>query len=211
MKKIFFTFVFIVLSFSIFGQGLSLKEQEKVREDFNNLITIITQNYTYFDKKEIDVDCLKNHYLNQINKLKNREEIVFFFESLVNEFYDTHMILNTNNDMSFRLFSPFYASIEGEKVIISNVWKTQIKPINDNIIGAEVLQINDVDFQKAIDLFPSKCNNKKSHEVKEWIANKIIAGQYNKSRVLTLKLKNKKILKLDVDKVKLLKSKKLLS
>ena len=47
--------------------------------------------------------------------------------------------------------------------------------------------------------------------MKEWIANKIIAGQYNQPRILTLKLKSKKILKIDIDKIKLLKPKKLLS
>ena len=115
MKKIFFTFAFVISSYSLLGQVLSIKEQKKVQEDFNNLITIITQHYTYFDKKEVDSDCLKKHYSNQIKNLKNKEEIVFFFESVINEFYDSHMILNTNNDMSFRLYSPFYVSVEGEK------------------------------------------------------------------------------------------------
>ena len=66
--------------------------------------------------------------------------------------------------------------------------------------------MNGVSFQKAIKDFLTKCTNKSSIEAKEWIANKIIFGTYNKSRILTLKLKDNRIVKLDIDKIKVKKT-----
>src|SRR5690606_11709087 len=89
------------------------------------------------------------------------------------------------------------------KFIVSNVWQNQIVNLKQNIVGAEVLKINGIDFDGAIDQFPTHCNDKKSQIVREWIANKILAGRYNQPRILILKLDNKKTIEFDLDKLKI--------
>ncbi|MEX0362568.1 MAG: S41 family peptidase, partial [Allomuricauda sp.] len=125
------------------------------------------------------------------------------FEYLLDEFYDSHLILSTNRNSSFRLYSPIYIKIENGKAVISNIWQTQIQYIDQNLIGAEVQKINGLTFDKAIDQFPTHCNDKKSKIVREWIANKILAGRYNEPRVLSLKLSDNKTIEFDLDKVKI--------
>lgn len=83
------------------------------------------------------------------------------------------------------------------------MWQTQINNLNYDIIGAEVLMINEVDFDKAIEQFPTHCNDKKAINVKEWISNKILAGRYNQPRVLKLKLKDTSIIHFDLDKLEI--------
>ena len=91
------------------------------------------------------------HYESHREKLNTEEETVLFFEYLLDEFYDSHLILNTNRNSSFRLFSPIYIKIENEKAVISNIWQTQLQNIDQNLIGAEVQKINGLTFDKAIE------------------------------------------------------------
>ncbi|WP_375560178.1 S41 family peptidase [Bernardetia sp. OM2101] len=181
-------------------------DRTKIKEDLNEILTDISQNYIYLDEKNVDLDCIREHYESQIENLNTEEETVLFFEYLLDEFYDSHLILNTNRSSSFRLFSPIYIKIENGKAVISNIWQTQIQNIDQNLIGAEVQKINGLTFDKAIEQFPTHCNDKKSKIVREWIANKILAGRYNEPRVLSLKLTDNKNIEFDLDKVKIKKN-----
>lgn len=201
MKKLILTFI-ILLNFSCVHSQENKIDQNKIKEDLNKIITDLSQNYIYLQEKNIELDCIREYYEKQIPNIKTQEETVLFFEYLLNEFYDSHLILNTNRNSSFRLFSPIYATIKNGKPIISNVWQTQIENLEQNLIGAELLKMNGFDLEKAIEQFPTHCNDKNSQKVKEWIINKILAGRYNQPRVLTLKLNTEKIIEFDLDKIK---------
>ncbi len=202
MKKLFLNLI-ILLSFSCINSQESSIDQNKIKEDLNEILNDISSNYVYLQDKNVDLKCIKNYYTNQIKNIKTEEETVLFFEYLLNEFYDNHLTLRTNRNSSYRLFSPIYSTIERGKPIISNVWQTQIENLNEDIIGAEIMKFNGIDFDQVIKDFPSHCSNKSIPEIKEWIANKILAGRYNEPRILTLKLSNKKEIKLDIDKIKI--------
>ncbi len=209
MKQLFLAFVFIFI-FSCTGKQESRVNQTKIKEDLNEILSDLSQNYVYLQEKNVDLNCIREYYEKQIQEVKSKEEVILFFEYLLNEFYDSHLHLNTNINSSFRLYSPIYATIKHEKPIISNVWQTQIKDSIQNIIGAEILKINEIDFEDAIKEFPTHCNDKNSLKVKEWIINKILAGRYNKPRILTLKLKSNKTIEFDLDKVELKEEKELI-
>jgi len=119
--------------------------------------------------------------------------VVLFFEYLLDEFYDSHLILNTNRASSYRLYAPIYGSFKDGKTIITEVWSSQISEAMPDVVGAEVMQINGVDFQVAIDNFPTRCSDKQAPEVREWIGNKVLAGRYNEPRKLTLKLRTGRV------------------
>ena len=206
MKKIIFV-LFAFLSLNSIAQV----NTAKIREDFNILIQNIANYYVYFEDKNVSINCIKEKYDSKIDNIKTKDETVLFFEYLLDEFYDSHMMLNTSIRDSYRLHSPIYVTLKNNKICIKNVWSTQIKNFENQIIGAEVLKINGIDFQKAISDFPTECSNKNNLEVREWIANKIISGRYNESRVLTLKLVDNSIISLDIDKIKINKETELLS
>ncbi|WP_428742930.1 S41 family peptidase [Tenacibaculum sp.] len=192
-----------IFSFSYAHSQENKINQTKIKEDLNEILTDLSQNYIYLEDKNVDLNCIREYYKKQIPNIKTNEQTVLFFEYLLNEFYDSHLILNTNRKSSFRLYSPIYATIKNGKASISNIWQTQIENSNQNLVGAEILKINGIDLDKAIEEFPSHCNDKNSPNVRQWIVNKILAGRYNQPRILTLRLSNKKIIELDLDKLKL--------
>ena len=199
----------ITLNFSCVQFQENQIDRKKIKEDLNGILTSISQNYIYLNEKNVDLDCIREYYESQIANLNTEEETVLFFEYLLNEFYDSHLILNTNRNSSFRLYSPIYVKIENRKAVISNIW--QIQDIDQNLIGAEVQKINGLTFDRAIEQFPVHCNDKKSKIVREWIANKILAGRYNEKRVLNLKLTDNKTIEFDLNTVKIKKDDDLLN
>ncbi|MCG8831507.1 S41 family peptidase [Tenacibaculum finnmarkense] len=203
--------ILILFNFSYVNSQENKIDHNKVKEDLNEIINDLSQNYIYLKEKNVDLKCIQEYYERQIPKIKSKEEIVLFFEYLLNEFSDSHVHLNTAYNSSYRLFSPIYAKIKNEKVIISNVWQTQIKNLDQNLIGTELLKINGIDLSKAVEKFPTHCSDKSSQKLREWILNKILAGRYNQPRILTLKVKNNQIIEFDIDKLKILKNSTLLT
>lgn len=183
----------------------------KVEEDLEALLYDLSNNYVYVKEKKIDLECIKEHYRKQIKRLKTKTEVTLFFEYLLDEFYDSHLILNTNTRSSFRLYAPIYVQIQKDKIIIKNLWKSQIEPLSTDLIGAEIQAINGLDFKKAIEAFPTHCQDKNDPIIRTWISNKIIAGRYNEPRVLTLKLANQKIVQFDMNQLQQKKNLNLLS
>ncbi len=198
MKQLIFSLI-IFINFSCTHAQEDKIDHAKIKEDLNEILTDLSRHYIYFHEKNIDLNCIRAHYENEIPKIKTEEQTVLFFEYLLDEFYDSHLILNTNRDSSFRLFAPIYATIKDGKSFISSVWQTQIENAIPNILGAEILKINGTDFDEAIEAFPTHCNDKNASEVREWIVNKILAGRYNQPRVLTLSLGNKETVEIDLD------------
>ncbi len=177
-------------------------DKTKIQQDLNDIIQNIESQYAYLEDKKVDILCIKEKYSKKIDDIKTKSEVILLFEYLLNEFYDSHISLSTNIRESYRLSAPIYVEIEREKVIIKNVWKTQIKNLETNILGAEVLKFNEVNFNNKIDNFPTFCNDKTVLEVRNWIANKIISGKYSEPRILTLKLKTGENIKFDLDALK---------
>ncbi|WP_405294707.1 S41 family peptidase [Algibacter sp. Ld11] len=202
MKQLLLVFLF-VFNYSCVNAQEQYINHSKIKEDLNKIIGDLETNYVYLNEKGIDLNCIRDYYNSQIKHIKTEEETVLLFEYLLDEFYDSHLILNTNRSSSYRLSSPIYTSIKNDKFLVSSVWKTQILGVVPQIIDAEIIAINGVGFSEAIEQFPSYCNDKNNAVTREWIANKVLAGQYNRPRILTLKLKNKKEFTLDLDKIKL--------
>lgn len=213
MKNRILIIIFLALNFSACSQKENLNGIDKkgIKEDLNEILTDIKDNYIYLDEKGIDLDCIKEKYSKKIDFIKSEDEIVLFFEYLLDEFYDSHITLNTNRKSSFRLHSPIHSKTENGKTIITHVWQNQIENLTENIIGAEILKFNTKVFSKVIDQFPTECNNKKNILIREWIGNKILSGRYNQPRNLELKLLNGKFIKLNLDSLTIKKHNSLLS
>lgn len=201
MKKLILIIILIFNFFCVQSQENEI-DRTKIKEDLNKILTDLSTKYVHLQEKNVDLDCIQKHYEKQIANLKTEENTVLLFEYLLNEFYDSHLILNTNRNSSFRLFSPIYATVINGKAIISNVWQTQIENLEKNLIGAELLKINGIDLNKAVEQFPTYSNDKNSKEVREWIVNKILAGHYNQPGVLTLKLENGETIDFNLDQLK---------
>lgn len=208
--KNFLTALLIFSCFINLAQSNNIQDY-KFKEDFGKILQDLSDNYIYLKDKKTDFDCVKEKYSEIVDKVKTRQQRVLFFEYLLDEFYDSNLILNTATKFSYRLHSPIYVTLKEDKFYVKNIWFSQMKDYGKNIIGAEILRFNSKDFKKVVDDFPTQCVNKNLPEVREWIANKIISGRYSKTRFLTLKLKDERRLNLNLDKIKIIKERELLT
>lgn len=202
MRQLILTFILFLNFFCANAQDNKI-DPLKIKADLNEILSDLASSYAYLDEKNVDLNCIRDFYEKQIPDITSYVETVLFFEYLLDEFYDSHLNLGTNTNSSFRLFAPIYLVLEDGKPIVSNVWQNQIENLEHSLIGAELLKINGLEIDAAIKQFPTHCNDKNSKEVREWIVNKLVAGRYNQSRVLTLKLKNNKTIEFDVDELKI--------
>lgn len=214
MKFRFLLLISLLISTITYPQKKEIQpkiDYKKVEQDFESLLNNIKSFYPYLNEKVVDINCIRTYYSKQIQNLKTIQEVVLFFELITMEFYDDHFTINTSNNKSYRLSAPIYLSLEKDKIVVENVWTSNINNQKANILKAEVLSFNGVDFSKAIEDFPIQCADKRNPQVRSWIANKIIYGTYNQPRVVKLKLKDSSIFKLDLDKIILKKTSELLS
>lgn len=190
------------------NQGI---DHAAIKEDLDEILSDLSNSYVYLADKKVNLECIREHYEKRIPEIQTEEETVLFFEYLLDEFYDNHVMLNTNRNSSYRLYSPIYLKLEGERIVVSSVWQSQLEPLHNNIVGAELMDFNGLKPEELIAQFPTHCQDKSLPEVKEWIINKAIAGRYNESRILGLKLVDGQTLQLNMDKLKVMENKGLLS
>lgn len=210
MKKLILG-ITILLTFSCANSQETKVDRSKIEEDFEQIMSDIKNNYIYLNDKKADIDCIYSNYKKKIKLIDSEDQSLLFFEYLLDEFYDSHVILMRSIRQSYRLDSPIFTVTKNGKTKIKNVWQTQIENINLNIIGSEIIKINGIDLITKIDNFPTICNDKNDFETRNWIANKVISGKYNEPRILTLKLTNDKIVDFDLDSIKLKKDNSLLT
>jgi len=142
MQKIVVLFFLSALSFTSCSQKKSIPSKELLAKSVHSMINNIRDNYIYLADKDVDIECIRASYLSKLNTIKTRDDLVLFFEYLMDEFYDSHLILSTNIEASFRLHAPIYAKTENGKTYITDTWYSKIKKLKTNIIGAEIIEFN---------------------------------------------------------------------
>jgi len=210
MKKLILGFILLLTFYCLNSQETKI-DSSKIQEDFAQIISDIKNNYIYLSSKKVDIDCIHSKYQEKIKFIDSEEQRLLFFEYLLDEFYDSHIILMRAIKQSYRLDSPIFTVTKNGKTTIKNVWQTQIENNDLNILGAEVLKINGTALITKIDKFPTICHDKNDIEIRNWIANKVVSGKYSEPRILTLKLTTGKIVDFDLDNIKLKKENSLLT
>lgn len=208
MKK---NILLMFLFFCLVTRAQESPDKVKIKEDLEHLLNYISHYYVYLPERGIDINCLREYYSKKIDNVNTNEDTVLLFEYLMDEFHDSHLMLNTNVWDSYRLYSPLYVSQKNNKTIITSVWTSSKEGILENIVGAEVIEVNKIMMPLAIDNFPTHCDDKANPVTREWIANKVISGRYSQPRILTLRLTSGKIINFDLDQVKISQHKSLIS
>jgi hypothetical protein len=202
MKKLMLAAFIGLQSLSLHAQDNPINKAE-ILEDLQGLIATINRGYVYLDDKDVDMACVNEKYTQKVDDITSKRDTVLLFEYLLNELYDSHISLSTNINDSYRLSAPIVTQTKNGKTFIANIWQTQIENLELDVLGAEVLSFNGVDFSTKIRQFPTVCQNKDNPDVKNWIANKVIAGKYSEPRLLSVKLTSNEIVEWDVDSLQL--------
>ncbi len=170
----------------------SIELQTDVEHDFKIMLQNLKDNYAYADQRSINWTCLKNNYTTKINTLQSRSDMVLFFEYFLLEFTDSHMIMNTNIQESYRLNSPIKLTKKNNTYVIDDYWQSQLVSADQIYIGAELLSINGKSPNEVIQSFPTLCLDKSQTNSQQWIINKSLAGKYSEPRIIELSLGQKK-------------------
>ncbi len=193
--------IYLVLLSCLLCQSANAQITE-YQQEFDAFIKTLETQYTYYDQKKEIIDCVKERYRPSLDTISHPFYKILFYENLINELYDSHVILNTNTDQSWRLYSPIYVQERGGQFYISSVFSSQLEIDFPNILNAQLLSFNGQPFANALRDFPTHCHDKTNPEIREWLANKLLAGKRKKPRMLRLKLKDGSETTLDIDAIK---------
>lgn len=183
--------IVLLLLVPLFSLGQNQKiTSEQYRQDFNFFWTSINEEYCYLNKKQTDWLKVKENYLLVIDTIKTRKQFVAILEKVFYEIYDHHASLNTNTENSQRLV-PLGADIWAEyingKAIITEVRKYYGADAVGIIAGMEVVSVNDIPVQTAIEPFIGKSLKSTENETKNYALRLLLAGNHTQPRKFTLK------------------------
>ena len=164
------------------------------KEDFNFFWTNINNEYCYFEKKQTDWQKAKDIYSPIVDTITTRDQFVGILEKMLVEIYDHHAVLNTNTDSSRRLVpsgTDIWAEYVNEKPTIIEVRKNFGAAMSGITAGMEVIAVNDIPVQQAIQPFLPKTVNPITHEAKNFALRILLSGNHVQQRKITLKSNGK--------------------
>ena len=179
----------------------SFKNDTKYADDFLEFWTDVKDNYAYFDKKHTDWNKVKTVYLPQADNAKNRNELITIFENALEELYDNHFSLDTNLKSSTRLVPTgldIWAEWINNKVIVTEVRKGFSADKAGVKNGMEIVSINGIPIEQAVNNRIGKCITNIDPEVKNYALRQLLAGTYLTQRVFVVK-ENEKTITINLD------------
>lgn len=189
MKKNLIGLLLLLSQSFSFGQSAGITKQQ-YREDFNFFWSGLDDEYCYFVKKHTDWQKVKEIYSPMIDTIASRDQFVTILEKMYNEIYDHHAILNTNTDNSRRLVpsgTDIWAEYINGKPIIVELRKNFGAERSGITPGMEVIAVNDIPVQIAIEPFLPKAVKPINDEAKNFALRLLLAGNHIQPRKITLK------------------------
>jgi len=166
---------------------------KQYKEDFEYFWTTINDNYSYFHKKKVDWNKVKEIYAPQIDTVSSRSSFVTVVEHALYELYDHHCTLNTNTPSSRRLVptgADIWAEYINGKPVVTEVRKDFGGEISGTTVGMEVVAVNDVPVEKAIMPFLAH-TIAPDPEAKSFALRLVLAGDHQTKRKITLGINGK--------------------
>jgi len=183
MKSLLF-FVGLLFLVTVHAQRFT---QQQYKEDFSAFWQTFQDNYCYFDKRHVDWAGLKPFYQTQVDTVTMRSGFVSVLERALNELYDHHCSLHTNNPTSIRLVptgADMWAEYQNGKPLIVEVRKGFSPEKLGIAAGAEVVAINDLPVEQAIEPF---LGHNKNTDAKSFALRMALAGDHVHERKITLR------------------------
>ena len=189
MKSPVTILILIIAPLFLMGQTTNITSEQYL-QDFNFFWKSINDEYCYFDKKQTDWPKVKEIYKPRIEGITGREQFVSILEKALYEIYDHHAILNTNNDNSRRLVpsgTDIWAEYINGKPVVSEVRKGFGTESSGIFAGMEVVAVNDIPVQIAIEPLLPRSLKLADNEAKNFALRLLLAGTHTQNRKFTLK------------------------
>lgn len=192
--KALYSIILIVLIPALTSAQEKQYSTEEYKQDFNYFWTSINDEYCYFNKKQTDWEKVKQLYSPMIDTVKSRNAFVAVLENTLYELYDHHCNFNTNTDVSRRLVptsTDVWAEYINGKPLISEVRKNSGAEACGIEAGMEIVSVNDIPIEIAVNSFLPQCLKQPDTEAKSFALRLLLAGNHIQPRKFSLKYKNK--------------------
>lgn len=179
--KIIFGLLTLFLTILTFGQT-------KYEKDFNEFWNDVNDNYAYFDQQQIDWNKVKEIYQPQVKQITNNNDFIRFMETVLNEFHNGHISLNTNLNSSNRIIPSgqdmFVQRVNG-KYFITDIRKGLGADMSGLKIGDEIILFNGKSIIVQIDKFLPKFTAIHTQEMYKYALDMLFAGTHDTKRRIT--------------------------
>jgi C-terminal processing protease CtpA/Prc len=181
--KLFFTLsaLFIVT----LGHG-----QTKYEKDFNSFWNDVNNNYAYFDQQQLNWNRVKDIYSPLVRLVNNDHDFIHFMETVINEFHNGHISLNTNLSSSNRIIPSgqdiFVQKLNG-KYIITDIRKGFGADLSGLKIGDEIVLFNGKPVAEQVGQFLPKYTTSYTQHMHQYSLNMLFAGTHHVKRVISIK------------------------
>ena len=180
--KIFLTILTVFITSLSFGQT-------KYEKDFNEFWNDVNSNYAYFDQQQINWNRIKEIYQPQVKQITTDRDFVRFMETILNEFHNGHISLNTNLNSSNRIIpsgQDMFVKRQNDKYYIADLRKGFGAEISGLKIGDEILFFNGKPVAEQVGQFLPKYTTQHTDKMDQYAVNMLFAGTHNIKRQITI-------------------------
>lgn len=179
---------FILTILTVFIANLSFG-QTKYEKDFNEFWNDVNNNYAYFDQQQINWTRVKEIYQPQVKQITTDSEFIRFMETVLNEFHNGHISLNTNLNSSNRIIpsgQDMFVQKQNDKYFIADLRKGFGAEISGLKIGDEILFFNGKPVAEQVGQFLPKYTTQHTDKMYQYAINMLFAGTHNINRQITI-------------------------
>jgi C-terminal processing protease CtpA/Prc len=187
--KIFLGFITLLFANLSFGQT-------KYENDFNEFWNDVKNNYAYFDQQQINWDKVKEIYQPQVNQITSDSDFIRFMETLLNEFHNGHISLNTNLNSSNRIIpsgQDMFVQKQNKKFYITDLRKGFGAELSGLKIGDEIILFNNKYIPEQVEKFLPKFTTTHSQEMYQYALNMLFAGTHDTKRIISIYRNGKQV------------------
>ena len=187
--KIFLGFLTLLFANVSFGQT-------KYEKDFNEFWNDVNNNYAYFDQQQINWDKVKEIYQPQVKQITNDNDFIRFMETVLNEFHNGHISLNTNLNSSNRIIpsgQDMFVQKQNKKFYITDLRKGFGAELSGLKIGDEIILFNNKSIPEQVEKFLPKFTTTHSQEMYQYALNMLFAGTHDTKRIITINRNGKQL------------------
>ncbi len=185
--KLFFTFLTLFLTNLTLGQT-------KYEKDFNEFWSDVNNNYAYFDQQQLNWNNVKDIYSPKVKQITNDNDFIKFLETVINEFHNGHISLNTNLNSSNRIIpsgQDMFVEKINNKFYITDIRKRFGADLAGLKIGDEIQLFNGKSINEQTEQFLPKSTNIYSQEMFQNAYNMLLSGKHNTKREISISRKGK--------------------
>jgi C-terminal processing protease CtpA/Prc len=187
--RLIVTLLAILLSNLTFGQT-------KYEKDFNEFWNDVNNNYSYFDQQQINWNKVKEIYQPKIKQISNDNDFIQFMETVLNEFHNGHISLNTNLNSSNRIIpsgQDMFIQKQNNKFFITDLRKGFGAELSGLKIGDEIILFNNKSIPEQVEKFLPKFTTTHSQEMYQYALNMLFAGTHDTKRIITINRNGKQL------------------